>query len=148
MSTFNIQPMTDSFSSGVSAAGAKLTAETLTGGNSYFWKIRVQMPPLPIGTRCTLYASTQTAAGPTGYEIIPMADNMIKNFPVSGLGAVLSIYATYGLPGYPEIGFVAPIQGTGSTSQLLWAPGANQAGAPQPSITISVMTGLGGGHKI
>jgi hypothetical protein len=57
----------------------------------------------------------------------------------------LTMYMTYKKDGSTdEVQFTHSVPATTGADVIGWTPGEGQAGAPQPTITISVMTGLGG----
>jgi hypothetical protein len=57
----------------------------------------------------------------------------------------LTMYMTYMKDGSTdEVQFTHDVPATTGANSVNWMPGEGQAGAPQPSVTITIMAGLGG----
>jgi hypothetical protein len=129
MATFDANPSTtrsgqDTYNSPSATSRDKWSIDPTTLPSGYTYKLHSQIGNGPI-TPTVLTQGTPVRPGAA-------TNNM-------------TLYMTYAKEGSTEeTQSTSAVPATTGASLVNWTPGAGQAGAPQPTLTITVATGLGG----
>jgi hypothetical protein len=94
---------------------------------------------LPAGYTYKIH--TQVGNGPVTPTVLTIGQNFRPGLATSGVSA----FVTYTEEGKTnDVRFTHAVPATTGADVIGWTPGEGQAGAPQPTVTVSIVPGLGG----